>query len=120
MPIPAEVVAAYVNAWNEPDTDARRRLLESAWGDGATYTDPTAHVAGRDALVAHIAGFQASMPGARIVATSGVDEHHGRVRFTWSLLGSDGSTVTEGIDFGEVGADGKLRSIVGFFGPPPA
>ena len=30
---------------------------------------------------------------------------------------ADGKVFLEGIDFGELSADGKLRQIVGFFGP---
>ena len=116
----ADVVAAYAAAWNEPDGAARRRALEKAWADAGVYSDPTARVEGRDALVEHIAGFHAQMPGARIVLTSGVDEHHGAIRFTWALRAADGTTVTEGVDFGELADDGRLRRITGFFGPPPA
>ena len=115
-----EVVASYGSAWNERDAAARRRALENAWADGGVYSDPTAHVEGREALVAHIGGFQAQMPGARLVLTSGVDEHHGAIRFTWTLMANDGTIVTEGIDFGELAGDGRLRRITGFFGPPPA
>jgi hypothetical protein len=39
------------------------------------------------------------------------------LRFTWKFVGKDGKTVIEGIDFGELGPDGKLQKIVGFFGP---
>jgi hypothetical protein len=120
MPSPAEVVAAYGAAWNEPDEARRRRLLEASWAVDGVYTDPTAHVEGRDALLAHIAAFQRQMPGARIRATSGVDAHHGRLRFTWAMDGADGSLVVEGIDFGELAPDGRLGRIVGFFGPPPS
>jgi len=116
----AEVVALYAAAWNEPDAAARRRALERAWAEGGVYSDPTAHVEGRAALVAHIGGFHAQMPGARILVTSGVDEHHGAIRFTWALRTGDGTVVTEGIDFGELGDDGRLRRITGFFGPPAA
>ncbi len=115
-----DVIEAYGAAWNEPEEQERRGLLERSWADDGTYTDPTAHVAGREALVRHIAGFQQQMPGARIVLTSGVDEHHGMFRFTWRLVGPDGTPMFDGIDFGEVAADGRLRRIVGFFGPPPA
>jgi hypothetical protein len=120
MPNVEEVVALYAAAWNEPDAAARRRALERAWADRGVYSDPTAHVEGRDALVEHIAGFQSQMPGARIVVTSGIDRHHDAIRFTWKLRGSDGSTLTEGIDFGELAGDGRLRQITGFYGPPPA
>ena len=114
-----EIVAAYAAAWNEPDTAARRRALERAWAEGGIYSDPTARVEGRDALVAHIGGFHAQMPGARILLTSGIDAHHGAIRFTWALRAGDGTIVTEGIDFGELADDGRLRRITGFFGPPP-
>jgi hypothetical protein len=115
-----EVVALYASAWNEPDAAARRRALEDAWADAGVYSDPTARVEGREALVTHIGGCQAQMPGARIVLTSGVDAHHDALRFTWTLRAGDGTTVTEGIDFGELADDGRLRRITGFFGPPPA
>ena len=115
-----EVVDAYGAAWNEPDEAARRRLLEQAWADDGTYTDPQSDVAGRDALVAHIAAFHEQFQGAQIVPTSGADEHHGKVRFTWRMQGADGSTIMEGIDFGQLAGDGRLGRIVGFFGPLPA
>ena len=120
MPSSTEIVAAYALAWNAPDGAERRRALERAWTDDGVYSDPTAEVAGRDALLAHIGGFQAQMPGARIVLTSGVDEHHGMLRFTWALRGSDGATITDGVDFVELAADGRIRRVTGFFGPPPA
>jgi hypothetical protein len=114
-----DVVSAYGAAWNEPDEATCRALLQQAWSDDGVYCDPTATVDGREPLVAHIAGFHQQMPGARIELTSGVDEHDGWVRFAWSMLGPDGATVIEGIDVGELAADGRLRRIIGFFGPFP-
>jgi hypothetical protein len=115
-----ETVEAYMAAWNEEDEGKRRALLAKAWADGATYTDPMAHAAGVDEVVALVAQFQGQMPGAKIVQTSAIDEHHGRLRFGWAMKGPDGSTRMEGIDVGELAEDGRIRSIVGFFGPLPA
>jgi hypothetical protein len=112
-----ETVAAYAAAWNEPDIAARRQLLEKAWATAGTYTDPTIHLEGRDALVQHISGFLKGLPGARIAPTSRTDLHHGQLRFTWRIVKADGSTLSEGMDFGELDADGRIRRIVGFFGP---
>jgi hypothetical protein len=113
------VVDAYGAAWLEEDPDARRALLDKAWSDGGVYRDPTADLSGRAALSDHIGGFHRRTPGARIVITSAVDAHHGKLRFTWRMLGADGATMLEGIDFGELAADGRLASITGFFGPLP-
>ena len=113
-----ETVAAYAAACSEPDENKRRALLEKTWAENGVYTDPTAHVEGREALVQHISGFLKSAPGARIVLTSRVDVHHHVLRFSWRLLNCDGTTA-DGMDFGLLGADGRLVKIAGFFGPFP-
>jgi hypothetical protein len=112
-----ELVKMYSAAWNEPDAQHRRDLLEKVWASGGTYTDPQSHVEGREALVEHIGRFLKNSPGARIIQSSHADFHHGMLRFTWKFVGGDGKTLMEGIDFGVVGPDGKLQRIVGFFGP---
>lgn len=115
-----EIAETYGAAWNETDEAKRRALLEQTWADDGVYTDPQSHVEGREALVALIAGFHQMMPGARIVPTSAADAHHGLIRFTWRMDGADGKAVMEGIDFGELAPDGRIKRIAGFFGPPPA
>lgn len=112
----AAAVANYVAAWDAPNEDGRRTVLERAWTDDGVYCDPTAVVEGREALVAHIGRFH----GARVVATSGVDAYDGHLRFAWRMLDADGVVTLEGIDFGELAPDGRLKRIVGFFGPLPA
>ncbi len=114
-----ETVAAYAAAWNEADEDARRALLERSWTEDGVYIDPTGRAEGRSALVRHIGGFHARMPGNRIEMASGVDEHDGLLRFTWQMLGPDGVVALDGMDFGELDGDGRLKLIVGFFGPFP-
>lgn len=112
------VVAAYGQAWNEPVLARRDALLQQAWADQGRYTDPTADVLGRQALSAHIARFLADNRGTKIELTSTIDSHHGLIRFTWRMVGKDGSPLGDGMDFGEIGPDGRLSRIVGFFGPP--
>jgi len=115
----AGVVRSYGAAWNEPSEPARRTLLEQAWSDDGVYSDPMGRAEGREALVAHITGFHQAMPGHRIELTSEPDEHDGYLRFTWSMTGEEAQAM-EGIDFGELDGDGRLRRITGFFGAPPS
>lgn len=110
-------VEAYVASWNERDEGKRRALLESAFAPGGTYVDPTAEIAGVDALVAHIAGVQASVPGYKLDTNGSIDEHHGRIRFRWSMCNADGNAVVQGVDFGSLAPDGRIASITGFFDP---
>ena len=115
-----DIVEAYMAAWNETDEAKRRDLLDQCWNDSGAYTDPMADISGRDALFALISQFQTQMPGAAIGMTSGIDQHHDRVRFGWKLTGA--AQAIEGIDVGQIAADGRLASIIGFWGinPPPA
>ena len=111
-----EIVAAYGAAWNEPDDAKRTAMLEQSWADTGVYTDPTATANGRDALITHIGGFHAAMPGHTIDLISGVDTYNGVFRFAW-VMRKGGELVIEGVDFGELAPDGRIQRIVGFFGP---
>lgn len=112
-----ETVEAYIAAWNETDEAKRKELVAKCWAESGTYKDPMSDVAGRDGLVGLISQFQQQMPGAGISIVSGIDEHHGQIRFGWKLVG--GPQELEGIDVGQVTADGQLAAIVGFWGSPP-
>jgi len=116
----ANVVTQYMAAWNEPEAAVRRALLEQCWNDGGVYVDPNVLLTGRDALSRHIAAVQAGRPGARLEFMSGIDVHHNVVRFLWRLVRADGTCGDTSIDFGEIGPDGRLVRIIGFFGPPPS
>ena len=81
-----EIVLAYVAAWTETDEGKRGALLEKSWAENGTYTDPTVEVVGREALVQHIGSIHQRFAGHRILLTSGIDEHHARLRFTWAMV----------------------------------
>jgi len=108
------LIGDYIAAWSEPDPAARRRLLESAWDDEGTYTDPVSHAANRAGLDAIIEQFHADNPGARFARKDKLDTHHGHIRFYWVLTFANGINMT-GMDYGEISPRGKLVKIVGFF-----
>lgn len=107
----------YCAVWNEPEETRRRELLNSVWRASATYTDPTVFADGAEDLLSHIGSVRARRPGAILNRTTPLDEHHGHVRFGWRVTQSDGSLLREGIDIAEVDDSGKIRRMLGFFGP---
>ena len=111
------LVDTYCRAWSEPDADARRELLDEVWDEDGTYTDPMAEVVGRAGLHEHIGALFADFPGMVVTSTSALDVHHDKGRFTWQLVLPDGSVPVAGTDFVQVTAEGRIGSIVGFFGP---
>jgi SnoaL-like protein len=114
-----EIVTKYMAAWNEADGARRSALLEQCWADGGTYVDPGVELIGRDALAQHIGKMQAGRPGARLEFMSGIDVHHRVLRFLWRLARADGTFGDTSIDVGEIGPDGRLIKMVGFFGAAP-
>jgi hypothetical protein len=95
----------------------RAELLRSAWAVNATYTDPTAHARNLDELLRHIATVQTSRPGAKVVRTTSLDEHHGIARFGFQVLHFSGSVLREDVDIAFFTGDGaRIERIIGFFG----
>ena len=111
------LIDTYCTAWSDLDPKRRREILASVWADGATYTDPNIHAATIDELLVHIAKLATGRPGAKVLRTSRIDEHHGVARFAWHVVLADGTALPEGLDLAEISADGKIKRIVGFFGP---
>ena len=93
-------VDRYLAALNEPDAAQRRRLIEQAWSPHGSLTDPPLVGEGHEGLAAVGDAFHQAYAGHRFERTSEVDEHHGRYRFAWALLGPDGSTAVTGMDTG--------------------
>ncbi|MBV8713914.1 MAG: nuclear transport factor 2 family protein [Chloroflexi bacterium] len=116
-------VLAYLRAYVTPDMSERRALLDQCWAEDGVYQDPNTRLEGRTNMLASIESFHQRLPGATFKMASGVDEHHGMLRFRWTMLGADGTAQVEGFDIGELDAAGRLKRITGFFGPfppPPA
>jgi hypothetical protein len=113
-------VDAYFAMLNETDPQRRAALAERAWAEDGSYVDPLLQAAGHDGLSDMAAGVHAQFPGQRFVRTTGVDTHHGLVRFGWELAGDDGAVTVAGIDVGIIAPDGRLSRIAGFFDPLPA
>jgi hypothetical protein len=114
-----ELVTAYLGAWTERRTPARRRLLHHCWSETGAFSAWTTRVEGLDAMDAHIANALRQLPRrCRRVRTSEVHVHHGKVSFTWVLVDEDDQLLLEGSEFAEVGDDGRFERVTSFAGRP--
>ena len=114
-----EIVARYLECWNETDPAARRTLIDSAWAAGASYTDPLAEARGRDEIDATIGAVQAQFPGLAFVLNGPVDAHHQQARFTWGLGPAGAEPLVVGFDVLVTDADGRIASVLGFLDKVP-
>ena len=108
-------IGEYFQAWNEPDVDRRRELLERSVTAEIELVHPSfGRSHGIDALSGHIASYQQAMPGTEVVLTSGIDAHNEVARYTWQVVDASGETVVAGLDVVEIAADGRLARILLF------
>lgn len=113
-------IDTYLDAYGEPDERRRRTLVQEAWAVDGHLVDPPLEGSGQTEIVEVAAQVQAQFPDHRFRRTSGIDEHHSFARYTWALVAPDGAIALTGTDIAELGADGKLRQVVGFLGDLPA
>lgn len=110
------IITMYDQAWNVPDGEERRRLLEGAVTDNCELIEPRGRFTGREAIFERISGFASRFPGARVDITTNVDEHNGLARYEWTITDRDGALVLDGLDVVERAEDGKIRRVIMFFG----
>ncbi|MEU1420095.1 nuclear transport factor 2 family protein [Kitasatospora sp. NPDC005751] len=108
----------YLAAWNQTDPAARRKLVDEAWAEDGSYTDPLAAVTGRDGVDALIGAAQAQFPGLEFTLGP-VDAHHDIARFTWNLGPAGGEALVVGFDVLVAGPDGRIASVYGFLDRVP-
>lgn len=113
-----EVVEAYQRSWSA-DAEERERLLELSHTEDAELVQPNGRSLGRDGVARRIGGLADRWPGAHVDITSGLDEHHGFVRYGGMLKNAE-FVILAGFGAGELAADGRLRRVIQFFDPAPA
>ena len=106
-------------AWNEYDPARLRSLVEAALTEDVAFTDPNYQIVGIDAFIDQINEFRAEAGKVRLMPTSGVDMHHDRARYSWTVVREDGSRF-DGFDAVALNMEQmKICRIDGFFGPLP-
>lgn len=117
----AEVIDAYLAAWNAQDDAKRLAYLEQSFLPAGTYSDsgPMSQAASRDELAALMKASMKAFPGSFFERTSGIDTHHAVVRFGWVWRRAGGATLFLGEDFLRLGDDGRIARVTGFYPDPP-
>lgn len=115
----AALVDAYFEMWQTTDADRRADLVATTFTDDGRHVDQHADASGHAGLAEMIAGVHAGFPGFQMARTSGIDRFGDQLRFAWELDGADGTPIVAGIDVAEVGPDGRLQRVTGFWGDLP-
>ena len=109
-------IDTYLNAWTEQDPARRAQLIEEAWAPDGQLVDPPLSAQGRCEISDMASALQGQFPGHCFRRSSEIDEHHGRFRFAWELVSTDGAVALAGVDVGQLDGKGQIDQITGFFG----
>ncbi|HEY1274599.1 MAG TPA: nuclear transport factor 2 family protein [Thermoleophilaceae bacterium] len=112
-------IDTYIAAWNEPDAARRRELLGQCMSPDGELIDRRGRHRGLDVLRDRIGTFHDSIPGCRVIRSTGADELAGVARHGFTVLDADGSMRTDGLNVIELADDGRLSRVMMFFGPLP-
>jgi len=111
-------VDTWLRAYGETDVAARVDLIERVWAPEGVLADPPFTGTGHEEIVGLIGAAQEQFPGHTFRRTSEIDAHHDLGRYTWEMVGPDGTAALAGTDVVLIGEDGRLRYVAGFFGQP--
>ncbi|MEM9172809.1 MAG: hypothetical protein AAGA84_08905 [Pseudomonadota bacterium] len=103
-------------AWNEPDANAVRGHLDQALHPHIRFVDPSIDLTGIDAFEQNVHEVKARLPGAVYSRASAIDSQHGFHRYHWAIH-HGGKLALAGFDVTEIDTDGRIRTVIGFFGP---
>ena len=121
----AALAQRYVDAFNETDPAARRRLVAGLFTADCRYVDPLADVTGHDGVDGFLGVAQDRLPGFEFRLLDAVDAHHDRARFRWQaarpeVYATGAEPPVIGFDVVVVDADGRIGQVHGFLDRVPA
>jgi hypothetical protein len=107
-------VERYIGIWNEPDGEARRRIVRTLWQEDARHLARTIEAVGHAGIEERVASAYEKWvkeKGNIFRLRDGVDGHHGTIKLRWEMLPADGGDVISiGFDFLVLGKDGRIRT----------
>lgn len=110
----ATFVDRYVNIWNEPDAEQRRRTIRDLWQADARHLARTLEAVGHDGIETRVANAYQKWvkeKGNVFRLRDGVDGHHDTIKLRWEMLpAAGGDVISIGFDFLVLGQDGRIRT----------
>jgi hypothetical protein len=110
----ARFVDRYINIWNEPDAEQRRRTIRALWQEDGRHLARTIEAVGHDGIETRIANAYQKWvkeKGNLFRLRDGVDGHHDTIKLRWEMLpAAGGKVISIGFDFLVLGDDGRIRT----------
>src|SRR5262249_37907496 len=110
-----DAVDAWFAAWSITDATARERAFASIASDSVQFRDRFSSVEGLAELVPHVGAAQHFMRGIALARKGAVRHCQGTAIAEWIASAPDGQVRGTGTNVFIVGADGRFKSVTGFW-----
>jgi hypothetical protein len=116
------MIEKYVSSWNEPDPEARRRVIDEVWTADGVYRNATTEFAGRAGIEAAVTqAYDAFSAKGYVFKLAAVDRNHDAIRYRWEMVPATGGQADSiGTHVAIVGSNGRLVSDHQFIDTPPS
>ncbi|MEM8838597.1 MAG: hypothetical protein AAGE89_10930 [Pseudomonadota bacterium] len=110
-----------LSAWNEPDPDKRRAIVEAVATPDLVYDDvhKKAPITGHNAFLGFLDFFRSRVTGVTMAADGAPEILTGAARMRFKLT-RDGQVFSRGTYFVLLAEDGRIASFFGFIDQEPA
>ena len=109
-----QTLQVYFTAFAEKDRPSRLALLAQCLTEEAEIWGPWLFK-GYESISEKIEGFQARMPGARLVLASGINIFRNNARMAIAIINPDGSIMDTGDAVHEFAEDGRIFRVLPFW-----
>ncbi len=113
----ARTIATYFDAWNETTLEGCTKKLEEACAPNIAYRDPVHTCSGIAELAKRILRSRDRTPDYVLEASTTIDGYDRTFRYGWVFVFGGGAQRLPGIDVVELDAEGRVRTLISFFGP---
>jgi hypothetical protein len=116
------MIEKYVSSWNEPDPEARRRVIDEVWATDGVYRNATTEFARRAGIEAAVTdAYEAFRAKGYVFKLAALDRNHDVVRYRWEMVSLTGGQADSiGTHVATVGTDGRLVSDHQFIDRTPS
>lgn len=110
-----KTLKVYFTAFAEQDRSQRLVLLAQCLTEEAEIWGPERVFKGYESISEKIEGFQARMPGARLVLASGINIFLNNARFAVAIVGANRSIAAQGEAVTVFAEDGRIFRVLPFW-----
>lgn len=112
----ARTVDAWFSAWSIVDAGEREQAFKAVASPSVRFRDRFSATDGLDDLVPHVGAALRFMPGITLKRTGDPRHCQGTVLADWAATTAEGQPRGTGTNVFELGADGRITSVTGFWG----